>query len=265
MTAANGTAVLERVRQALAAAEADNQPAPSQSALAKQVGTSRHHIRQALAKLVTNDANPAPTGETNASLVRQPANQPAPWRISGDLTSPAPQPPGWWATYSPPGPQPVVPAYQPAPAIPAKRVRLWPLVVIGLAAAVAVWSGWVGLGGMTGFGVITPLPGMVDGFQLNTAVTLPISVEAYAAFALRVWLAATYTARTTRFAKRSAWGSLAVGAGAQVAFHLLAANGYVAAPWMVTMLVSCVPVGVLALAASLAHLVRHDRQAGHQQ
>ncbi len=64
----------------------------------------------------------------------------------------------------------------------------WPLYLIASPAAVAVWSGWVGLGGLCGFGVVHPLPGIVDSFTINTAVTLPVGVEAYGAYALRAWL-----------------------------------------------------------------------------
>jgi hypothetical protein len=38
---------------------------------------------------------------------------------------------------------------------------------------------------MTGFGQVHPLPGIWPSFHLNTAVTLPVGVEAYAAYALR--------------------------------------------------------------------------------
>jgi hypothetical protein len=41
--------------------------------------------------------------------------------------------------------------------------RRWPLLVIGAAAGASTWSGWVGLGSLTGFGVINPLPGIWDG------------------------------------------------------------------------------------------------------
>ena len=68
-------------------------------------------------------------------------------------------------------------------------MRRWPLFLIAAPAAVAVWSGWVGLGGMCGFGIIHPLPGICAGFQLNTAITLPVGVEAYGAYALGAWLA----------------------------------------------------------------------------
>jgi cytochrome bd-type quinol oxidase subunit 2 len=137
----------------------------------------------------------------------------------------------------------------------------WPLFVIGLAAAVAVWSGWVGLGQMAGFGVIHPLPGIWDEFKLNTAVVLPLSVEAYAAYALRVWLGTTNrtSARTVVFAKYSALFSLVIGAGAQIAYHLMKAAGFTRAPWPVVMLVAIIPVIVLGLASALAKLVTSDK------
>lgn len=53
-------------------------------------------------------------------------------------------------------------------------LRRWPLFLIASPAAVAVWSGWVGLGTLCGFGVIHPLPGIWDGLRVNTAITLPV-------------------------------------------------------------------------------------------
>ncbi|MBB4941899.1 hypothetical protein FHR32_006285 [Streptosporangium album] len=41
---------------------------------------------------------------------------------------------------------------------------------------------------MTGFGPVKLLPGIADDWEINSAVTLPIGVEAYAAFALSAWL-----------------------------------------------------------------------------
>ncbi|RZQ63416.1 ABC transporter permease [Amycolatopsis suaedae] len=141
-----------------------------------------------------------------------------------------------------------------------KRPKPWPLIIIGAAAAVAVWSGWVGLGQMAGFGIITPLPGIWDALRINTAVVLPLSVEAYAAYALRVWLGTSKDSsqRTQRFAKWSAIGSLVIGAIAQVAYHLMAAAGYTKAPWPIVMLVAIIPVIVLGLASALAKLVTND-------
>ncbi|RSM65011.1 hypothetical protein DMH04_50100 [Kibdelosporangium aridum] len=145
--------------------------------------------------------------------------------------------------------------------VPSKPHKPWPLLIIGAAAAVAVWSGWVGLGQMAGFGVIHPLPGIWDDLKLNTAVVLPLSVEAYAAYALRVWLgvgSGPRSARTLRFAKISAIASLVIGAIAQVAYHLMEAAGYTRAPWPIVMLVAIVPVIVLGLASALAKLVTSD-------
>lgn len=136
-----------------------------------------------------------------------------------------------------------------------KPFPIWPLWLLASGAFVAVWSGWVGLGGLTGFGVIHPLPGIWDDFTLNTAITLPIGLETYAAYALGAWLSGRAPAGAKRFAKWSAIGSLTLGAAGQIAFHLLAApeNG---TPWGVTMAVACLPVAVLGMGAALAHLMR---------
>jgi len=145
-----------------------------------------------------------------------------------------------------------------APA-PARPAVVWPVVLLALPAFVAVWSGWVGLGERTGFGIVHPLPGIVDGFTINSAITLPIGVETYAAYALYVWLSGRVPDKARRFAKWSALGSLAVGALGQIAYHLLVAFGIDIAPWWITTAVACLPVAVLGMGAALAHLVRtHD-------
>ena len=138
---------------------------------------------------------------------------------------------------------------------PAKAVRSWPVLLLALPAFVAVWSGWVGLGDLTGFGVVHPLPGIADGFAINSAITLPIGVETYAAFALRVWLSGQVPVSARRFAKWSALGALVLGALGQVAYHLLEASGVTAAPWQITTVVACLPVAVLGMGAALAHLI----------
>src|SRR5579859_94804 len=99
-----------------------------------------------------------------------------------------------------------------------RPLRAWPLLVLALPAAVAVWSGWVGIGQMTGFGMVRPLPGIADSVRVDTAVTLPLGVEAYAAFALRAWLTSStaVSVRTRRFARWSAVGSLVLGMAGQV-------------------------------------------------
>src|SRR6185437_12624744 len=132
----------------------------------------------------------------------------------------------------------------------------WPLFVIAAPAAVAVWSGWVGLGILCGFGVIHPLPGIWDGLKLNTTITLPVGVEAYGAYALGAWLTPGVPQQARRCARWSAVGALALGILAQVVYHLLAAAGATRAPWPVVVLVSCLPVVTLGFGAALTHLLR---------
>lgn len=150
--------------------------------------------------------------------------------------------------------------------IPAGRpVRCWPLLLIASPAAVAVWSGWVGLGALSGFGIVRPLPGIADGFQLNTAITLPIGVEAYGAYALGAWLTPHTPAAARRFARRSALGALALGMAGQVIYHLLAATHASRAPWPVIVLVACLPVVTLGFGAALTHLLRAHPATGSGQ
>ncbi len=146
------------------------------------------------------------------------------------------------------------------PTVPERgRVRSWPVLLLALPAFVAIWSGWVGLGELTGFGVVHPLPGIADRLSINSAITLPIGVETYAAFALRVWLSGQATRKARRFAMWSAIGSLVFGAAGQVAYHLMSATGVTHAPWLITTLVASLPVAVLGMGAALAHLIHNER------
>jgi hypothetical protein len=142
----------------------------------------------------------------------------------------------------------------------ARRVPRWPLLIIAAGAFVAVWSGWVGLGRLTGFGPVVLLPGIADGWVVNSAITLPLGVEAYAALAMWAWLSdAPVSIRARRFARWSALGALALGAAGQVAYHLLTAAGVERAPWPITAGVSVLPVVVLGCAAALVHLLHTGR------
>jgi hypothetical protein len=215
--------LIERVREV---AERDG-ALPSRNRIMSEFGVGAIKAKQALVALT---ANPDPTPPSAES-------EPAPIATEPEQAS----------AVADPGPAEV------------RRVRSWPLVVLALPAFVAIWSGWVGLGGLTGFGTIHPLPGIADGVTLNTAITLPIGVETYAAYALNVWLGGhQLTVRARRFAKWSALGALAVGALGQVAFHMMTAAEMTSAPWPITTLVSCLPVVVLGCGAALRHLVHAE-------
>jgi hypothetical protein len=155
--------------------------------------------------------------------------------------------------------------HSPAPAA-EHTVRPWPLLLLALPAAVAVWSGWVGIGQLTGFGHVHPLPGVWPSLRIDTAITLPVGVEAYAAYALHAWLTASshITARTRTFGRWSAIGSLLLGMSGQVAYHLLTQAHATRAPWPITTAVSCLPVLVLGMGAALAQLIRADVTAHTQ-
>lgn len=134
--------------------------------------------------------------------------------------------------------------------------RRWALLALGLPAAVAIWSGWVGLGALAGFGLVHPLPGIVDDFELNSAITLPIGVEAYAAYALGTWLSPRRMPdRARRFAAWSSLSSLGLGLLGQVIYHLLTAAHQDEAPTPVVVFVACLPVLVLGAGATLHHLL----------
>jgi hypothetical protein len=141
-----------------------------------------------------------------------------------------------------------------------RTVRSWPLLVLAAPAAAEVWSGWVGIAQKTGFGLVSPLPGIWPSLHLDTSITLPVGVEAYAAYALRAWLATQpwVSRRTRRFAKWSAICSFGLGMAGQVAYHLLEQAGAARAPWAITTIVSCLPVLVLAMGTTLAHMLRAD-------
>jgi hypothetical protein len=151
----------------------------------------------------------------------------------------------------------------PAAARPGRTIRSWPLLVLAAPAAAEVWSGWVGIAQKTGFGRVSPLPGIWPSLHLDTAITLPVGVEAYAAYALRAWLARDQmiSDRTRRFAKWSTICSFVLGMAGQVAYHLMTQAGMARAPWAITTIVSCLPVLVLGMGTALAHMLRAETEA----
>ncbi|WP_222932733.1 hypothetical protein [Nocardia yunnanensis] len=143
---------------------------------------------------------------------------------------------------------------------PSRALPTWPVLLMAFPAFVAIWSGWVGLGELTGFGVVHPLPGIADDFTINSAITLPIGVEAYASYALYVWLSGRINTKTTRtYAMVSAFASLGIGAAGQVAYHVMEARHITSAPWQIITMVACLPVAVVGMGAILAHLIVRER------
>jgi F0F1-type ATP synthase assembly protein I len=131
-----------------------------------------------------------------------------------------------------------------------------PLYVIGAAAAVSLWGGWVGLGMDSGFGLVHLFPGVpvLGRIVVNLAITLPVSMEVYGAVALGFALDRTINERARKYAMWTGCASFAVGMAAQAMFHLLTSWHLSAAPWWVVMFVSWVPVLVLGMAAGLYHV-----------
>lgn len=160
-----------------------------------------------------------------------------------------------------PSPVPVAAVAEPRlPLMAPRPARIWPVWVLMIPAAVAIWSGWVGLGELAGFGPVRVLPGIYDDLVINSAITLPIGMETYAAYALYVWLSGKAVGKALSFARRSAVAALVVGALGQVAYHVMAAAGVAAAPWWITAGVACLPVAVLGMGAALAHMVRAEAE-----
>lgn len=287
---ANGSAYPAALAELMPAARlmvAETGDVPSRNALMKELRIGAPKAREVLAALTaeTRQAHPDPAAEPTPhreSAVFEP------FPGTGPFT---PGPGGEPFTETVPA-APAAPVVDPVPAVPAptvtesaatfdadpsplattaadpgtkvtpaprKPLAVWPVWVLALPAIVAIWSGWVGLGELAGFGMVRPLPGIWDGLQFNSAITLPIGMEVYAAYALRAWLSGYVPAAARKFAKVSALGSLVLGSLGQVAYHLMAASGMTAAPWWITTLVACLPVAVLGMGATLAHLLRnHD-------
>lgn len=138
-----------------------------------------------------------------------------------------------------------------------KRPSYWPLWVIGSGCFVAIWGGWVGLGGLTGFGPVQLFPGIWDSFRPNTAITLPLSMEVYGSYALRWWIDKRTPERARRYAMWTSISALGLGLLGQGGYHLMEAHHFTPAttPWAVTVLVAWVPVIAFGLGAGLRHML----------
>ena len=255
--ASETTDVRDRARQEIRSRAAAGLPELSGKQIGKLFGFSERWGRDRIAEVRRSEPAASPVAAA-ASLDVDAASSAA-----NTAPIPAPQlPPAAPAEGgSAPAETPAAEAASETDPEPRKRPRSWPVLLLALPAFVAIWGGWVGLGELTGFGPVNLLPGIGGGWTLNTAITLPIGVEAYAAFALRVWLSGIAPTRTARlFAMWSAIGSLVLGMAGQAAYHLMIAAGWTAAPWQITAFVSCLPVVVLGCGAALAHLLHNGQR-----
>src|ERR1035437_8927398 len=131
-------------------------------------------------------AAPRPPGGCGPPAAGRP-----PWAVTARPGRPAP--PG--CTTRPPAASEERPSLRPGRA---QTVRSWPLLVLALPATVAVWSGWAGIGQLTGVGATAP--SARGGWRPASGVVPP---------------------GPRRCARRSAIGSLILGMAGQVAYHLL--------------------------------------------
>lgn len=133
----------------------------------------------------------------------------------------------------------------------APRDHLWVAVIIAACALLEVWATWLGLGSVSGF----PKLG-----RMTTGWILPVTTEAYWAYALYAWLAGAPGPRSRKFAMWTAGIVFVLSLLGQESGHLTAPAGRTA-PAYVVAFVTALPLISLALVAVLVHLRQADREA----
>jgi len=142
-----------------------------------------------------------------------------------------------------------------------KRRAMWPLYLISVGAVLAVWSGWVELGAMCGFGIEQPLYGIWNGLKLNAAISLPLSMEAYGFYAMGFWFDPDEAEGVRTYARWTTILAYSLGFAAQATYHVLAAMHMTHAPIPVVVFVSGVPVATICVAGGLLHKHIEARKA----
>jgi hypothetical protein len=136
-------------------------------------------------------------------------------------------------------------------------VWAWVIGLIAGAAAIEIWATWLGIGSLSGFPVL--VLGRLA--RIPTDWSLAVGMEAYAGFALWVWLSGAKGKNSRNFACGSAVGALLLSLVVQVSYHLMLASGDHRAPDWLVGFVSALPLIVLTLAAILVHLMHLDAEA----
>jgi hypothetical protein len=123
------------------------------------------------------------------------------------------------------------------------------MTVTAISAAVSSFSGLRSLADATGWpGPLSPL--------------LPLTVDAYAMTATRIWLSpVTRSKRAQRFARWNAIGAILLSLLGNAAWHLIAA-GVLVMSWQIIVVVGAVPPAVLGLLSHLAVLRGQDEEDG---
>lgn len=133
------------------------------------------------------------------------------------------------------------------------RQRDW-WVAAGLAVSAASAA-------ISSFGALRGLA-LAAGWPVRSAPLLPITVDAYAATATRVWLSSgTRSHRARRFARANALSAIVLSLTGNAVYHLIAA-GLLAASWEVVVVVGAVPALILGLVSHLAVLHAEVEPAG---
>jgi hypothetical protein len=118
----------------------------------------------------------------------------------------------------------------------------WVIVGMLVAAASAAVASFTGLRSLA----------RAAGWPVQLAWLLPLTIDAYAMTAARVWL--TGSTRVRGFARANAVGAIAVSILGNATYHLIAAE-LITMAWPIVVLVGAVPAAVLGLTAHL-HAIR---------
>jgi len=123
---------------------------------------------------------------------------------------------------------------------------------MAISATSAAVSSFAGLRGLA----------VVAGWPVTLAPLLPLTVDAYAMTATRVWLArSTRSARARRFARTNSALAILLSLIGNATYHLVAA-GLLTPNWVVVVVVGAVPALVLSLTSHLAVLRAEVDPAG---